>query len=113
MGAFKEGEKMRPDKVILGAHKWDILWKSVPEPIKEAYDIEEASGLFYDPGARIYVEPELSLQRQKITLLHEIIHAMSLCHGLAFDEDKTEAFANALYDLIKQNPGLIAWVGKG
>lgn len=101
---------MKPEKVVLGAHEWKIEWDLVPEEIKEAYDIEETSGLFYDPGGKIYVVPEYSTQRQRVTLLHEIVHAIALKHGLNLKELEVESLASALYDLINQNPELIAWI---
>jgi len=101
---------MKPEKLKLGAHEWKILWEEPPEELLEEYDVDKASGLYHDPYGVIYVSPECSLQRQKVTLLHEAIHAIALCHGLSLKEIEVEALGNALYDFIRQNPKIIKWV---
>lgn len=100
------------EQVKLGSHVWKVLFEEVPQELLEEYDLEEASGLFHDPFGVIYVKPEMSVQRQKITLLHEAVHAMALCHGIDLKEIEVEALANALYDFIRQNPEIIKYISK-
>ena len=101
---------MKPEKLRLGAHEWKILWEEVPKKMLEEFDLEEASGLFHDPNGVVYVVPEYSTQRQKVTLLHEAIHAIALCHGLDLKEIEVEVLGNALYDFIIQNTEIISWI---
>lgn len=104
---------MKPRELKLGAHIWQILYEDVPEEVLEEYGLEEASGLFHDPFGVIYIKPEMSAQRQRVTLLHEAVHAIALCHGLELKEIEVEALGNALYDLINQNPDILVWIREG
>lgn len=102
----------KPDSVMLGAHVWKLVYEPVPESIKEEYNIKDlTTGLYFDPTGIIYVDPQWCEQRQKITILHEMIHAIVVNHNIPLEgEPDVEALANALFNLIVQNPYLIAYI---
>jgi hypothetical protein len=101
-----------PKEVRLGSHVWKILYEPVPEKIKDEYEIEDlTTGLFFDPEGVIYIEPSFCEQRMKVSLLHEIIHAIDLCYNTQLiQEGKVEAMAHALFNLLNQNVELVTWI---
>ena len=59
----------------------------------------------------IFVEDLADDQWKRITLLHEIIHAMLDQAGQEQNENVINALAHGVYGLLKDNPDLIEWIG--
>ena len=71
----------------------------------------------------ILISSEASLQTQKCTLLHELVHAVLLRNGTSVDEDDVDtlnvtseelvdSMALGFYELMRRNPELMRWLMK-
>lgn len=78
-----------------------------------ALENEEAVGLTIPDALEIHISNALSPDRERATLLHEIIHA---CADLAdlgdtsSEEDWASRLGPLLLQVMRDNPRLIAWV---
>ena len=68
----------------------------------------------------IYIASDSSLQTQKATLMHELIHAVFLLNGTSCvgdektlsDELLVDRTSNGIYEIMRRNPEIIRWITK-
>jgi hypothetical protein len=61
--------------------------------------------VFYDDGV-IKVCNKYSIDQQRVTLLHEVIHAVDELHGIDLDEEQVVKLGKGLYQVLKDNPNI-------
>lgn len=100
------------ETLLIGGVTYDV---SFVEGLKDFRDDNTFRNLHGDIGygsTDIRIESRQSEQIQRVTLLHEAIHA--ILHQAGHD-DHPEAMVIALgfglYDLLRNNEGLLEWLG--
>ena len=83
--------------------------------VKEIYDLrtpdgDDLYGAVKFAESEILIEEKMGPQRQRVTALHEIIHAMFDQCGIPEIEEHITAFSFSMYGLLKDNPELVAWI---
>ena len=112
--------------VQYGAYEYSVKFVS-EDKIKEFTDQKE-EGVRVFGGVNCYeqtilVSADASVQTQKATLLHELVHAILLRNGTSIDEEdeKTQnvtsealvdGMALGVYEIIRRNPELVRWIQK-
>lgn len=67
----------------------------------------------YDPrNFRIQVDAALPSERQRVTLLHEVLHAVADDRNLELGEHTVDQLAKGLYAVLASNPGLVSGTAK-
>ena len=102
--------KRKPSKIKIGWREYKIIFS------KEV--VSEGDGLF---GQLVYNEnlirmrPDIDINEQKITLIHEICHAIFYFMGsqLKKDEDFIKGLSEHLYQVVKDNPDFFRWLING
>jgi hypothetical protein len=108
----------RPTEITLGAIDWEVFFGEIPDSVCRALDIapEYLMGATDEIQLRIYMRDNLKPNRERITFLHEIVHALCSSFHLGFDdsenEEITDAIAKGFYNFMKQNPKAIEWLMK-
>lgn len=74
-----------------------------------------AFGLFEEDGPIISIEVGTGVgpERQKVTLVHEVLHAaLNVAHiqEVANEEDLVTRLSPVLFDIIRNNKGLVAYL---
>ena len=91
--------------------KLEILGKSFDVKYIEPCGLAcEADGVIRHSDQIIKVNKECHPERQKEVILHEMIHAIDRIAVLNLGEDNTIRLSNALYAVLRKNPGLVKWV---
>lgn len=93
----------------------------IPNKVKvlyKEYTVEEQVNLHDEKGdlyGRIHYLPEkiflnacASEEQKKATLIHEIVHGLDEMYDIDLKEKQVEKLGNALYMLIKDNPGMFS-----
>lgn len=74
----------------------------------------QAWGLFEESGPIISIETAAGPERQKVTLVHEVLHAaLNTAHITDFsegEEDIVTRLAPVLFDIIRNNKALVAYL---
>lgn len=112
--------------VQYGAYEYSVRFVS-EDKIKEFTD-QKGEDVRVFGGVNCYeqtilVSADASVQTQKATLLHELVHAILLRNGTSIDEDdeKTQnvtsealvdGMALGVYEIIRRNPELVRWIQK-
>lgn len=90
-----------PKKVRILYKEYDI------EPQKNLHDAEgDLYGQIQYLPQKIYLNPDAPEEQQKATLVHELVHGLDEMYGIGLKEKQVERLGNALYMLIRDNPGL-------
>lgn len=112
--------------VQYGAYEYSVKFVS-EDKIKEFTD-QKGEDVRVFGGVNCYeqtilVSADASVQTQKATLLHELVHAILLRNGTSIDEEdeKTQnvtsealvdGMALGIYEIIRRNPELVRWIQK-
>ena len=85
----------------IGARLYEIQWRDTGP---------DNYGLFYKSASVIAVDPEVSEQQRRDTLLHEIIHGVlyHAGHSSGHDELLVSGIASGLCQVFRDNPELAA-----
>lgn len=87
-------------KVKIGAVQFNIV---------EADDLRDGAvllnGVIKFEGETISYEKALSIDKRKITLIHEILHGIVNHAGGVHDESQIEMYANGLHQVLTENEG--------
>jgi hypothetical protein len=67
-------------------------------------------GLCKSFQAEIYLDSEVKGDMQRAVILHEIFHAISDGVGARLDESQVSAMSRGLFDMMKDNPGMVEWL---
>lgn len=89
-----------PSHVKVGAHNFEIRRRNI-EKLGRV-------GLCSTDHEYIEVDSSIGVTATKVTLLHELIHAMLAACGIRgqHDEIVVEALANRMVEMFQENPGL-------
>lgn len=97
------------------------------EKIKELLDDDELGnvyGAINSFSQQIYIASDTTVQNQKATLLHELVHAIFLKNGSmqVGKEEETnqnitseiliDTTANGIFEIVRRNPDLFGWLMK-
>ena len=112
--------------VQYGAYEYSV--KFVPEDKIKEFTDQKGEDVRVFGGVNCYeqtilVSADASVQTQKATLLHELVHAILLRNGTSIDEEdeKTQnvtsealvdGVALGVYEIIRRNPELVRWIQK-
>jgi hypothetical protein len=108
----------KPTNIRLGAIDWEVFFGEIPGYICEALDVEpeDLMGATDEIQLRIYMRDDLKPNRERITFLHEIVHALCGSFHLGFNDSENEemvdAIAKSFYNFMKQNPKAVEWLMK-
>ena len=107
---------MTPQKVKIGPQTFTIEFR---DPAKDGMLNDGNVGYTLDAGNLIVVANNISLSKQQVTLMHEILHAMRMIFENGMPKknasfDKWEHFfigvyENAVLMLMRDNPELVEW----
>jgi Zn-dependent peptidase ImmA (M78 family) len=95
-----------PTKITVLGRTFKIKKTSVNK-IRGIVGADAAGALDYSKRI-IYIAEELTIEDQKLTLLHELVHCIEICTGLAQITESSvrevwcESIASGFYDIIKQ-----------
>lgn len=108
---------MTPSKVKIGPQVFDIEFRS---PQKDGMLNDGNVGYTLDAGNLIVVSNDLSLNKQQVTLLHEILHAMRMVFENGMPKKKADfeewehyfigVYENSILMLMRDNPELMEWL---
>ena len=120
------GEEGFTTTVQYGAYDYKVIFVS-EEKIKEFTD-QKGEDVRVFGGVNCYeqtilVSADASVQTQKATMLHELVHAILLRNGTSIDEDNektqnvtseelVDGMALGVYEIIRRNPELVRWIQK-
>lgn len=120
------GEEGFTTTVQYGAYDYKVIFVS-EEKIKEFTD-QKGEDVRVFGGVNCYeqtilVSADASVQTQKATMLHELVHAILLRNGTSVDEDEektqnvtsealVDGMALGVYEIIRRNPELVRWIQK-
>lgn len=109
---------MTPSKVKIGPQVFDIEFRN---PQKDGMLNDGNAGYTLDAGNLIVVSNDLSLSKQQVTLLHEILHAMRMVFENGMPKKKAKydewehffigVYENSILMLMRDNPELMEWLG--
>lgn len=91
----------------------------VPKKVKilyKEYTVESVNNLHNESAdlygqihylpEKIYLNSESLEEQKKATLIHEVVHGLDDMYGIGLKEKQVEKLGNALYMLIRDNPGM-------
>lgn len=100
-----------PSRVKIGVKDFSI------ELSAEEINKQDSEGVCFARYERIYIAPDLAPNTQRVTVLHELLHACfdDAQVGGPFDDEKHEetaclALAPRLLDTLRRNPKLITYL---
>jgi hypothetical protein len=70
-------------------------------------DVGKLDGRISHTQAEIEVDDSMNEQTAAQTLLHEAVHAIELQTGIRLEEPQVDALAYSLFQLMRENPGLV------
>jgi hypothetical protein len=108
------------NKVIIGPQEFKIEFRSTRE---DGMLNENSYGYTLDQGNLIVIASDVSKSKQKVTLVHEMLHAARMIfEGSSKPQKKAEyeewehhfigVFENAFLLIIRDNPDLIEWLAE-
>ena len=98
---------MRPTKVKVLGQTFSISYVQ-GDPLEDD-DLGECSVDKLTVSVRDGLPPE----KEKLVVVHELIHAIEDVLGLKLKESQVEGLETGLYALIRDNPSLISYLRKG
>jgi|688.fasta_scaffold1251107_1 hypothetical protein len=112
---------MLPSRVKIGPQTYKIEFR---DPAKDGMLNDGSHGYTLDMGNLIVVSKTIDLSKQRITLLHEILHACKFVfEGYSggkkeiTDQEELEHYYIAIYEnalimVLQDNPDLIEWLSE-
>jgi Zn-dependent peptidase ImmA (M78 family) len=111
-----------PKKVNMGCYEYEVSECS-DEDMKKKIDVETEAevvwGAINDSAQEIYINKEATPQMKRLTLLHEIVHAITFNNDIGSItksedmEDTVDRLASGIYEIMKRNPEVVKWVMEG
>lgn len=105
-----------PTSIKIGSHNWSVTEiKRKNQPDGESY------GYTNDKDASITIDSEMPTSVKRVTLVHEIMHAIRFTFGGSYQPPKTTSFEDmehyfiGLYEepltlVLRDNPALVAYL---
>lgn len=88
-------------------NKVNVLYKLYEvEEQHNLHDEHELYGQIHYLPEKIFLNADASVEQKKATLLHELLHALDEMYNINLKEKQVEKLGNALYMLIRDNPGM-------
>ena len=112
---------MLPSKVKIGPQTYKIEYR---DPAKDGMLNDGNHGYTLDGGNLIVVSKTIDISKQRITVLHEILHACKFVfEGYALSKKETadpedlehfyiSIYENSLIMIFQDNPELIEWLSE-
>lgn len=113
-------KQYKPSYVKVGPQSFDIQFR---DPNDDGMLNDGSHGYTLDTGNLIVVSNAISVSKQKITVLHEILHAARMVFE-SFNVPKKDAefedwehyfiaiYENALIMLMRDNPEIFSWLSE-
>jgi hypothetical protein len=108
---------MTPKQVTIGPQTFRIEFR---DSLSDGMLGSSNYGYTLDQGNLIVIAKDLSLNKQQVTLMHEILHAMRMIFENGMPKKKAAyeewehffigVYENALLMLIRDNPELMEWL---
>src|SRR5271169_6288999 len=103
-----------PESVLVGALRYTVSTDPAGFLLVQVPEGDTLYGLTDKSELVIYLNPVCGQDRQKQTLMHEVIHAAwdeAQLDGGKHDEEKIATFLGPMLTrVIRDNPSLIAWL---
>jgi len=97
----------KPDLIWIGSNKYKINYS----PKLLADDGDELYGQIVYSENIINISTNYKIHFQREGLLHEILHGINYWYNSnRLSEKDIIAMAHGLFDLIRQNPGVLNWI---
>jgi hypothetical protein len=104
-----------PSSVVVGPVTYRITaseddWRA--NLLEEGTEHRGMFGRLKEGNALILLQPTYDIQVQRVTLLHEILHAVTTGHrkGKLSEERWVSLIDALLLDVLRRNPELVAWL---
>ena len=111
-----------PKKVNMGCYEYEVSEHS-DEDMKTKIDVDTEGdvvwGAISDCTQEIYINKEATPQMKRLTLLHEIVHAITFNNDIGSItksddmENTVDRLASGIYEVMKRNPDVVKWVMEG
>lgn len=108
---------MRPKQVKIGPQIYNIEFR---DSKTDGMLNDSNYGYTLDTGNLIVVATNLSLSKQQVTLMHEILHAMRMTFENGMPKKKADyeewehffigVYENAILMMLRDNPDLVEWL---
>lgn len=108
---------MQPKKIKIGPQTFSVEFR---DPKKDGMLNDGNVGYTLDAGNLIVISNDISLSKQQVTLMHEILHAMRMIFENGMPKknasyDKWEhyfigVYENSLLMMFRDNPELMEWL---
>lgn len=98
---------MIPEEIVIGPNRYAVEFVER----LESDDHRRLTGQIDYSALKIRIDPAPELNRQVITLFHEIVHGIDEVYGLDLAEEDVDRMANGIVDVLQRNPGLLELVG--
>lgn len=109
---------MKPSSVRIGPQVFDIEFR---DPKTDGMLNDGNIGYTLDQGNLIVISSEISLSKQQVTLMHEILHSMRMVFESGMPRTKADysewehyfigVYENSILMLMRDNPELMVWLG--
>ena len=96
---------LKPESLQIGTISYTVKYVTQ----HEMHDREDCFGL-HDESGTIIINTSYPPSRQKNTVLHEILHALSGRYGLGLEEKAIRGLANSLFEAMQRNPAAFDWI---
>lgn len=107
----------RPASVKIGSQTYDIEYRN---STTDGMLSDGSHGYTLDQGNLIVIASELSASKQKVVVMHEILHAMRMVFENGLPEKEVEferwehffigVYENALIMFMRDNPEIVDWL---
>ena len=111
-----------PKKVNMGCYEYEVS-EYADEDMKTKIDVDTEGevvwGAINDCTQEIYINKEATPQMKRLTLLHEIVHAITFNNDIGSItksddmENTVDRLASGIYEVMKRNPDVVKWVMEG
>lgn len=95
----------RPSVLNVSGRKIRVIYR-----IPDDYDAGLIMGLHFALENEIRINPDMALDQQKTTMIHELCHDLELITGITVSEQDIASFSSALFHALRGNPRLVSWL---
>ena len=76
----------------------------------EVQDLEDAFGEWDLTNCKITIAPQEHPDYQRVTLLHEVVHAIDDFLGLGLTHKEVYGISQSIFNVLKKNPEFSEWL---
>ncbi|AZO96141.1 hypothetical protein [Halocella sp. SP3-1] len=64
---------------------------------------KELYGIIHHTQDEIEINTKSSVEKQKVSILHEVMHGIDVTYQIGLSEEQTEVLATGIYQVLKDN----------